>query len=105
MTDYSSLKENLDARGAELAHKVDRIKIDVSQLHSADWSEQAQERENDEVLSQLGNDAEAELRRVYSALDRMKNDKYGLCLSCNTTIPDGRLHIKPETEHCMECAN
>ena len=38
---------------------------------SADWSEQASERENDEVLESLGNASETELIMIKAALQRL----------------------------------
>ena len=39
------------------------------QEHSADWSEQAQERQNDEVLEAIGNESQHELTQINVALE------------------------------------
>ncbi len=53
----------------------DRIQsIDRNIRHegmSADWTEQASERENDEVLEALGNSSEEELSMIKFALQRI----------------------------------
>ena len=105
MAELSELRVQLESRRTELQRRIESIKADVSQSHSSDWSEQAQERENDEVLDQLGGNAEQELRDVNSALDRMRNDEYGLCVSCQQEIPMARLEIKPEAAECVNCAD
>lgn len=100
---YADLKEKLSDRQKVLSVRLERLKKDISKSHASDWSEQAQERENDEVLNQLGGSVEQELRDVNSALDRMKEDCYGVCVSCLSEIPRARLDIKPEVAYCMDC--
>ena len=104
MTDYSKIKAKLEAMQTDLSNKLERIKNDLSSEHSADWDEQAQERENDEVLDQLGNDTHMELRAVNDALIRLQNDTYGKCTSCGCEIPLERLEVKPEASRCVKCA-
>jgi len=105
MTDFAVFEEKLKARQAHLQSQIERLKIDISKSHSSDWSEAAQERENDEVVNQLGDDAQIELNAVNEALQRIKNDEYGLCISCGKDIPAERLEIKPEAAQCVVCAS
>jgi len=101
---FGALKQKLESRRVELQDRLERLKRDISKPHSSDWDDQAQERENDEVLSQLGREAEQELRSVNAALDRMKSDQYGVCVNCTAEIPLARLEVKPEAIHCVNCA-
>ncbi len=101
---YSVLQEQLLARQVELQKRLDSIKKDRTKTNSADWAEQAQERENDEVLDALGNDLTEELSLVHKALDRMKDDSYGVCLACHQEIPVARLQIMPYARYCVHCA-
>lgn len=105
MSDYSALKTQMETRRQALQHKIERIKADVSKAHSADWSEQAQERENDEVLNSLGSEAEHEVAEINAALVRMENGEYGKCLSCGVEIPMARLQLRPEDPNCVKCAD
>lgn len=105
MTDHQALKARLEDRRDFLSTKIERIQKDVTSAHSSDWSEQAQERENDEVLDQLGNDAKAELHDINLALDRMKNGEYGVCEKCQEDIAPERLEVKPEAAFCIKCAD
>ncbi len=104
MTDYSNIKTKLEVMQADLSNKLERIKNDISSAHSSDWDEQAQERENDEVLDQLGNETQMKLQAVNDALIRLQNDTYGTCSSCGDEIPVERLEIKPEASRCVNCA-
>ena len=71
---------------------------------SADWSEQASERENDEVLESLGNSSELELLKIKYALKRIENGTYFQCDECGEDIPQARLDLLPFTAHCVNCA-
>ena len=86
----------------------DRIKaIDRDIRHegmSADWNEQAIERENDEVLESLGNSSEEELTKIKSALLRIDEGNYFHCSQCDEVIPRARLDLLPFTAHCVGCA-
>ena len=104
MTDHEKLHNWLLARRDELNERLGNIKRDVTRKNSADWSEQAQERENDEVMDALGNEATIELRKVIRALDRMKDGEYGYCQECGTEIPEGRLRVMPYADLCVKCA-
>jgi RNA polymerase-binding protein DksA len=104
MGKFDGLHQKLEKRRAELGERLERIKDDLASPHSRDWDEQAQERENDEVLSQLRTDIEQELRSISNALDRMKHQQYGICSACSAEIPLARLEARPETVHCVKCA-
>lgn len=104
MGKYDALKSKMENRRTELVERLGRIKNDLARPHDSDWEEQAQERENDEVLNQLGADIEQELRSINLALDRMKKNEYGICTSCAAEIPLARLEIKPEATRCVKCA-
>lgn len=103
MRSYSLMQMKLEKKELELQKKLQNIKRDISQSHTTDWPDQAQERENDEVLNQLGLRTEQTIIEVKAALDRMKNGAYGNCLECGKTIAVARLNIKPEAKFCTHC--
>ncbi len=81
--------------------------IDKDMRHegmSADWSEQATERENDEVLESLGSASEKELMMIDFALKRLDSGEYFLCQNCGTAIPEARLELLPFSAVCVKCA-
>ncbi len=71
---------------------------------SADWSEQASERENDEVLESLGITSEQELAMIKFALKRIDDGTYFYCEQCGEEIPAARLELLPFTAYCVDCA-
>lgn len=102
--DNADLQNELEERKRALISKVDRIKADLGKSHSSDWSEQAQERENDEVLESLAVEAQQELQSINQALARLQNGQYGRCIDCSADIPKARLQAIPEVALCVKCA-
>lgn len=94
----------LESLQVSLAKRIDAIKNDFAKGRSADFSEQATEQENEEVLVQLKTDAEIELREVNLALDKLKNGIYGECEACQEEIAAARLEAIPYARHCIKCA-
>ena len=102
--EYEVFCQRLKTRQDELERRVANITRDVTRKASADWSEQAQERENDEVLDALGNEAVTELRLIQKALERIEEGDYEICAGCGGDIPMARLEIMPYTDLCVKCA-
>lgn len=46
---------------------------------------------------------ELNLELVEAAFRRLKNDEYGICLSCEEEIEEKRLLAKPEAAFCTKC--
>ena len=101
---YEALRAELEARLAELQARLASIKRDVTQSHSGDSAEQAQERENDEVVDAIGNETAQSIRVIQSALERIDDGSYGVCESCGEDIAPGRLEAIPEATRCVNCA-
>jgi len=104
MKDYTALGKKLETRRTELQDRLERLKKDVTREHSSDWPDQAQERENDEVLDKLGDGTQQELLDIDAALKRLKAGTYGTCIECGCEIPLARLQVKPEAATCVKCA-
>lgn len=104
MRNYSTLQTALEKRRLELQDRLEKLRRDISQGHTSDWPDQSQERENDEVLNQLGIKAEQEINDIKAAFSRIKQGHYGVCLECGKHIPIKRLTIKPDAKFCTYCA-
>ena len=104
MGQFIRIQEQLLAKQAELAHRLERLKDNLTAGHSADSQEQAQELENAEVVDALGNEARSEISRIAKALDQIKNETYGICVDCGETIPMARLTAHPFADRCIRCA-
>ena len=90
---------------SEVSGRINAIDRDIRhEGMSADWSEQASERENDEVLESLGNSSEQELEMIKFALMRIDEGNYFFCSKCGDDIPRARLDLLPFTSRCVSCA-
>lgn len=71
---------------------------------SPDFAEQATEVENDETISALREAVGHELSQIKAALQRMADDRYGLCLQCGAAVSTERLEVLPFATLCKHCA-
>lgn len=103
-SELEAIREQLNTRRTELTNRLISLKADITQAHSRDWAEQAQERENDEVVEALGNEARQELSLLNRALERLESGTYNLCSQCGGEISVQRLQAVPYTNLCITCA-
>jgi RNA polymerase-binding protein DksA len=99
------LKVQLTKRIVELQQRVSAIHHDFADGRDADWSEQAGERENEEVLNALESEAKIEIQHLSNAITRMENGSYGICQTCGEEIAKPRLQVQPAAEKCIQCAD
>ncbi|OUS29514.1 hypothetical protein A9Q98_06235 [Thalassotalea sp. 42_200_T64] len=99
------LKTEFTKRIIALQTRVDSIHGDFAEGRAADWSEQAGERENDEVLNALESEAKIEIQQLSNAITRIDNGSYGQCSSCGEDIAIARLKVQPAATKCIECAD
>ncbi len=103
--DTSDYKQRLLDMKQALTNRINAIDKDIRhEGMTADWSEQASERENDEVLESLGNTSEQALLMINYALKRIEDGSYFHCDECGIEIPNARLELLPFTAHCVNCA-
>lgn len=70
-----------------------------------DFAEQVTQRENDDVIEALDGEAKYTLEKIESALLRIKEGSYGICLECGIEITEPRLLAVPYAEYCITCAD
>jgi RNA polymerase-binding protein DksA len=102
---HEALRKQLEERLAAMQARLASIKEEVTQSHSGDSAEQAQERENDEVVDAIGNETAQSIRVLQAALMRLEDGTYGLCEKCGEEISEGRLAVIPEATRCVNCAD
>ena len=98
------MKKELEEKRALMQARLASIKRDVTQEHSGDSAEQAQERENDEVVDAIGNETRQSLHDIQGALDKIAEGTYGECEKCGEEIAPARLKAIPEAALCVNCA-
>lgn len=97
-------KAELEERLSQLQGRLGRIEAELDSHDEKDWEEIATEREGDEVLEQLGQGGQAEIRMIEAALARIGAGDYGFCAKCGAAIGEARLDVLPYTPFCKECA-
>jgi RNA polymerase-binding transcription factor DksA len=99
------LRNLLLSKKNELLVRREKIHQDFSTRHiSRGFSQQAKERDNDDVLAALDKEAQEELQKIKSALQRLDNSSFQDCKECGKTISDKRLLAIPYTCYCRDCA-
>lgn len=104
MRDFTELKAWLENRLGELDARVHKIEDRLDDPVSKDWEDQAIEREDIEVLEDLGNAGLKEMELVRAALGRIDDGSYGTCLKCGDDISMERLKAVPYAALCRDCA-
>ena len=102
--DYTALREQLEAKKAELSARLQRVKENVRRGYHPDSKERAKELEDSEVVDALGNEARMEIAKISEALSRIDSDEYGICDECGADIDAGRLEAHPYARKCIDCA-
>jgi RNA polymerase-binding transcription factor DksA len=102
--DLARRKSQLLARLGELDARLHGIEAELLSHQSQDWEDLATEREQDEVLTSMGDGGKLEIRAILAALDRIKAGEYGDCTKCGARIADERLDVIPATPFCASCA-
>ncbi len=107
MKEYREVRSHLLDMLEDLDERLGKITDDVrhnDKLLDQDFSEQAVETENDEVLDALGNVARAEVEKIKQAISRIDAGTYGICLLCGEPIKKERLAALPYANYCIKCA-
>ena len=102
---------DIAARKAKLLEKLNEMNARLLQVEDAlddpmpkDSEEAALEREDDEVLEEVGHAAQREKAMIVAALERIVSGEYGFCAQCGDAISEARLDVLPYTPVCAKCA-
>lgn len=92
----------------ELLNRLERIRRDRSHIDAplvADFSDQAIQRQNDEVLDQLEDAGLRDLGQVEHALAYLARGGGDRCECCGRGIGAKRLSAMPQATLCSRCAD
>lgn len=107
MKEYQEVRNHLLEMLEELDDRLGKITDDVRHVNKPpeqDFSEQAVEAENNEVIDALGNAARDEVEKIKQAISRIDAGTYGICLICGEPIKKERLNALPYANQCIRCA-
>jgi len=101
-TNFESVRQILESQLKEAAPTQGlRESIRIHQVADpVDLTQQAAEREM--AVHNLDRDS-ALMRRIRSAIERVNNRSYGVCLECEEDIAPKRLKAIPWAERCIQC--
>lgn len=103
--DLVEVRASLESEKSRLEQLLQRIVVNHRQPPESDSSERAVQRQNQEVVDALGNDARDDLVRIHAALQRIDAGTYGKCTSCGEAIAPARLDAYPFAARCIDCAS
>lgn len=105
--DTETIKRSLLARRDELRSREARANAGLRQqpdLSSADFGDVSTQSEQNGLLTALSRTADAELKRIDDALQRLREGRYGTCVVCGEPIEPQRLEAIPHADRCIACA-
>ncbi|WP_339805020.1 TraR/DksA family transcriptional regulator [uncultured Marinobacter sp.] len=100
-------KSELEKLKAELSERLSRYEKHQHRTDGAldpDFSEQAVQRQNDEVVDSLDAEVRSELQQIQHALERIEQGIGSQCERCGEDIAAERLKVLPYTSFCVRCA-
>ena len=104
MTDLAARKVKLLAKLNEMNARLAQVEDALDDPMPKDSEEAALEREDDEVLEEVGHAAAREKAMIVAALERIVSGDYGTCAQCGEEISEARLDVLPYTPVCAKCA-
>jgi len=95
----------LRSRLAELSSHVEQLRRElIIDDEVDDEAMQAFRSTNREFLMSTMEREIRNISEIEQALERIAKKEYGVCITCETTIPDKRLQAIPWTRLCVDCA-
>ncbi len=91
-----------DALRQALAGDLSLLK-ELREQSSGDVVDFALDSAQDEISSQLAEVESRELAQIETALELMRDGKYGVCEGCSKPIPLARLQALPYAVLCIDC--
>jgi DnaK suppressor protein len=86
-----------------MVSKADQDGREADEEGTQDPADKASNAYTKEFLFHQSNDNRQILVLVSEALDRIKNDSYGICAACDQEVQVKRLDAVPWARHCIEC--
>jgi RNA polymerase-binding transcription factor DksA len=108
MPTVKGFEEKLRALRADYLSRRKAIHKDICHTEEPvekDFAEQVTQRENDDVLGALDEEARHTVIMIDNALARIKAGEFGICQQCGNDIPDQRLQAIPYAKYCVACAD
>jgi RNA polymerase-binding transcription factor DksA len=96
--------EQLRLRRNQVAFTLSHVEKERREVEqNTDWLDQASHESRIALIDQLSARYIHEIEDIDKALDRLKNNTYGICLACHSAIEAPRLDSFPEAAFCSGC--
>jgi RNA polymerase-binding protein DksA len=106
-TFISSMEKSLTDLKMEIVSNLmvnnDDFKEIVEGMDPKDLADIASDDIDRKMIEAIGSQELKRLRLIDSALTRIKQGKYGLCIKCGKRIPQDRLEAIPYALMCIDC--
>ncbi len=100
-----ALEGQLRSRLAELNSHLDLLRKEMIIEDDVDDEAMQASRNGNRELAIITMDREIRnISEIEQALERIAQNEYGVCVTCEMTIPNNRLQAIPWTRQCVECA-
>jgi RNA polymerase-binding protein DksA len=101
------MEESLSGQKAEIIDKLISSSADFREIMEGmdpkDLADIASDDIDRKMIEAIGSQELKRLKLIDSALTRIKQGKYGLCVKCSKRIPQERLEAIPYALMCIEC--
>ena len=107
MVSIEQYKQRLLELRSEYTQRIDKLHIDTHHEEhpvEKDFAEQVVQRENEDVLEALDDEAKRIVMQIDNALLRIESGDFGICQRCGNEIPEARLQVIPYAQYCVSCA-
>jgi len=98
-----SLSEQKQEIVAKLVASSEEFKEIVEDMDPKDLADVASDDIDRKMIEAVGSQELRRLRSIDSALTRIQQGKYGLCIKCSKKIPHERLEAIPYALMCVDC--
>jgi len=98
---YELKKEIIDT----LISNNEDFRAIVEGIDPKDFADIASDDMDRKMLETIGSKDMKRMRLIDSAITRIEQGKYGLCMKCEKKIPKARLEAIPYALMCIECQN
>lgn len=90
---------------SSLAERSDELKSLVKPVEQGDEADVASDAVDRRLIDSMSAKDSQLLKQIDNALERINQNKYGICVSCGNEIPQERLQSLPYTLMCVSCAS
>ena len=95
----------LRSRLAELKNHLDLLRKEMIVEDEVDDEAMQASRNGNREFAIITMDREIRnISEIEQALERIAHNEYGVCVTCESTIPNNRLQAIPWTRQCVDCA-